>query len=227
MMKTMALIPAYNESAHIGAVVRATLRHLPVLVVDDGSVDETAAQAEQAGAAVVRHSPNQGKGAALMAGFGWALERGYDGVLTLDADGQHDPGEIPAFAAAFERGEGDLIIGRRDFRQMPPAREWANATGSRLLSLALGQAILDNQSGYRLHSRALLEKINLTTRRFDAEVEILVQAVVGGFKLGWVPIRTIYADEVSHINPLLDTARFLRVVWRAWRVRASSAKPKP
>jgi len=120
---------------------------------------------------------------------------------------------------AFERDEGDLIIGRRTFTQMPPEREWANATGSRLLSLALGQPILDNQSGYRLHSRALLETINLSTTRFDAEVEILVQAVVGGFKLGWVPIRTIYADEVSHINPVVDTARFLRVVWRAWRAR--------
>lgn len=217
--RILALIPAYNEGARVGQVARATLRHLPALVVDDGSSDDTAAQAEQAGAILVRHDVNKGKGAALMTGFAWAMEQGYDAVLTLDADGQHDPEEIPAFVAAFERDEGDLIIGRRTFTQMPPVREWANATGSRLLSLALGQPILDNQSGYRLHSRWLLEKVNLSTTRFDAEVEILVQAVVGGFKLGWVPIRTIYAGEVSHINPLVDTARFLRVVWRAWRVR--------
>ncbi len=201
------------------------MQYVPVLVVDDGSSDDTAQQAEQAGAQVTRHERNRGKGAALQTGFAWALAHGDEAVLTLDADGQHDPHEIPAFLAAFERGEGDLIIGRRTFSRMPTVRAWANATGSRLLSLAFGYPILDNQSGYRLHSRRLLENVDLRhTARFDAEVEILVQAVVKGFRIGWVPIRTIYADEVSHINPVLDTVRFLRVLWRAWQVRKSSAE---
>jgi glycosyltransferase involved in cell wall biosynthesis len=226
MPNILALIPAYNERAHIQTVVSAACAHAPTLVVDDGSGDDTAALAAQAGATVIRQSPNQGKGAALHAGFAWGLEHGYEAVLTLDADGQHDPAEIPAFVQAFEQHAGDLIIGRRTFTQMPPIREWANATGSRLLSWALGQPILDNQSGYRLHSRALLATVKLTTTRFDAEVEMLVQAVAHGLQLGWVPIRTIYADEVSHINPLLDTARFLRVVWWAWRTRRSTLAPR-
>ena len=216
-MNALALIPAYNEAAHIAAVVAGAAAHLPVLVVDDGSADDTVRLAEKAGATVVRHVANRGKGTALVTGFGWALERGSGAVVTLDADGQHDPAEIPAFLDAFERGAGDLIIGRRRFDQMPRARQWANATGSRLLSWAVGQRIYDNQSGYRLVSRRALETFRFTTTGFDLEVEMIAQAARAGLRIGWVPIRTIYAGEQSHINPLADTARFLRVVWRARR----------
>jgi glycosyltransferase involved in cell wall biosynthesis len=216
-MNALALIPAYNEAAHIAAVVAGAAAHLPVLVVDDGSADDTVRLAEKAGATVVRHAANRGKGTALVTGFGWAVERGSSAVVTLDADGQHDPAEIPAFLDAFERGAGDLIIGRRRFDQMPRARQWANATGSRLLSWAVGQRIHDNQSGYRLVSRRALETFRFTTTGFDLEVEMIAQAARAGLRIGWVPIRTIYAGEQSHINPLADTARFLRVVWRARR----------
>src|SRR3990172_923606 len=112
--KVLTLIPAYNEGDRVAPVVRATLVYLPVLVVDDGSSDATAQYALDAGAEVLYQQPNQGKGAALRAGFAAALERGYQAVLTLDADGQHDPAEIPAFLAAYRKTSADLIIGRRD-----------------------------------------------------------------------------------------------------------------
>ena len=214
----LALIPAWNEATRIGSVVEAARAHLPVLVVDDGSRDKTSAVAEAAGATVVRHPRNQGKGVALLTGFAWALERDYEAVLTLDADGQHDPADIPKFLTAYETGAGDLIIGRRDFSQMPFPRRYTNPFGSWLLSLALGTRIYDNQSGYRLYSRRLLEGLNLTTTGFELEVEVIIQAVYRGMRIGWVDIRTIYdTGKVSYFHPLRDSARFLRMVWYAWR----------
>jgi glycosyltransferase involved in cell wall biosynthesis len=124
--RVLALIPAYNEAPHITSVVAGALAYLPVLVVDDGSTDDTAARAKASGAAVLRQMPNQGKGAALRAGFRQAIHEGYDAVLPLDADGQHDPTEIPKFLRAYNAGRADLIIGKRDFSQMPPIRRLAN-----------------------------------------------------------------------------------------------------
>ncbi|MFQ6101812.1 MAG: glycosyltransferase family 2 protein [Anaerolineae bacterium] len=221
----LALVPAWNEATRIGPVVEATRAYLPVLVVDDGSHDGTPAVAEAAGATVVRHSRNRGKGVALITGFTRALERGYDAVLTLDADGQHDPADIPKFLAAYEAGAGDLIIGRRDFSQMPFPRLYSNPFGSWLLSLALGTRIYDNQSGYRLHSRRLLESLDLTTTGFELEVEVIIQAVCKRIPIGWVDIRTIYGiGKVSYFHPLKDSARFLGMVWHAWQQRRAMCK---
>jgi glycosyltransferase involved in cell wall biosynthesis len=218
----LALVPAWNEAAFIRPVLEGALAFLPTLVVDDGSTDETPAIAKAAGATVIRHGQNQGKGAALMTGFGWALEQGYDAVLTLDADGQHDPAEIPEFLAAYEAGEGELIIGRRNFGQMPIVRRLANASGSWLFSLALGTRILDNQSGYRLYARPLLERLDPTTTGFELEVETIAQAVYGGMRIGWVEIRTIYGTgKHSYFRPVQDTALFLKVVWQVYRQRRS------
>ncbi len=143
--RILALIPGYEEGPRIGPVVEATRAHLPVLVVDDGSSDDTAANAEAAGAEVIRQVPNQGKGAALRAGFRRALDEGYDAVLTLDADGQHDPAEIPRFVAAFDAPGAsgprpELIIGRRDFARMPPVRRLSNTVGHGGLLVGGGQA---------------------------------------------------------------------------------------
>ncbi len=216
----LALIPAWNEGSRLRPVVEATRRHLPVLVVDDGSDDDTASIAEGAGASVVIHGRNQGKGAALTTGFDWAFSRRYGAVLTLDADGQHDPDDIPNFLRAFEMGTWDLIIGRRDFARMPFPRGYTNPFGSWLLSKALGAAIPDNQSGFRLHSRDLLEQLDLTTTGFELEVEVITQAVCLGLRIGWVEIQTIYdVDKVSYFHPLRDSARFLAMVWRAWQRR--------
>jgi glycosyltransferase involved in cell wall biosynthesis len=216
----LALVPAWNEAAFIRPVLDSVLAYLPTLVVDDGSTDDTPALARAAGATVVSHRQNRGKGAALMTGFGWALEHGYAAVLTLDADGQHDPSQIPAFLAAYEADMGELIIGRRDFRQMPFVRRLANSSGTWLLSLALGTRIRDNQSGYRLYARCLLERLKPTSTGFELEVEAIAQAVYAGMRIGWVEIRTIYdTGKRSYFRPIPDAALFLRTVWRAYRQR--------
>ena len=217
----LALVPAWNEAAYVRPVLEGTLAFLPTLLVDDGSTDDTAVIARAAGAVVISHPQNQGKGAALMTGFGWALEQGYEAVLTLDADGQHDPVEISEFLAAYEADAGELIIGRRDFGQMPFVRRCVNPFGSWLLSLALGTRIYDNQSGYRLYTRALLEILDPPSTGFELEVEAVVQAVYAGMRIGWVDIRTIYGTgKASYFRPVRDSALFLRTVWRAHRQRA-------
>ena len=218
MTKILALIPAYNEAAHIVKVVSGARAHLPVLVVDDGSADDTATRAEEAGATVLCQTPNQGKGVALRAGFSWALEAGYEAIITLDADGQHDPVEIPKFLDAYAKRGADLIIGARDFSQMPPIRRLSNTAGRWAFSWAIGQSIRDNQSGYRLISRRLLEAILASDEAgFEFEVEMIVICVQRDFVLDWVPIRTIYAGETSHIDPWHHTVNFLRMVWQTRR----------
>lgn len=209
----IALIPAYNESVHIAEVITQARQYLPVLVVDDGSRDDTAARAAVAGAEVVRQTPNQGKGAALINGFRQAAARGVDGLVMLDADGQHDPNEIPRFLEAFTSAKTDLIIGQRDFRYMPPLRRRTNTLGTHMFSWAVGQHIPDNQSGYRLLSRRMIEAM-LTSQEtnFEFEVEMIVICIRRGYSLGWVPIRTIYGDEKSHIRPLRHAYHFIRMV---------------
>jgi len=191
-----------------------------VLVVDDGSTDNTRGVAAAAGAQVVRQEPNQGKGAALRAGFKWALDHDYAAVITLDADGQHDPAEISGFLELQARSQADLIIGARDFSKMPPVRRWANTTGQKLFSWALGEPVQDNQSGYRLISRQLMAAVLESTESgFEFEVEMIVVCVRRGMKLAWVPIRTIYGDQGSHIKPLHHAVQFMRVIWQTWRSR--------
>ena len=213
--KTLALIPAYNEADRIGPVIDGTRAHLPVLVVDDGSVDDTAARAEEHNVAVLRQQPNQGKGTALRAGFTWALAEGYDAVLTLDADGQHDPAEIPKFLQAYQLHNPDLIIGARDFSQIPLVRRFANTIGRWSFSWALGEPVRDNQSGYRLLSRRMMEAVlNSQEQGFEFEVDMIVECVQRSYQLEWVPIRTIYAGEKSHINPLEHSVNWIRIVWQ-------------
>lgn len=216
--RVLALIPAYNAAAYVAEVVGVARTHLPVLVVDDGSRDDTGRVAEAAGAAVVRQEPNQGKGAALQHGFRWALEQGYDAILTLDADGQHDPAEIPSFLACYDTTGADLIIGARDFSQMPPVRRFANTVGRWSFSWAMGQPIRDNQSGYRLHSRRLvLAVLGSGELGYEFEMDMIITAVRQAFRIEWVPIRTIYAGEESHIRPVSHVVNFFRMVWRARR----------
>ena len=213
MVDIVALIPAFEEGPRVGAVVLAATAHLPVLVVDDGSSDDTAARAEAAGATVLVQRPNQGKGAALRAGFGWALAHGAEAVVTLDADGQHDPDEIPTFLDAHERTGADLVIGRRDFRRMPPVRRLSNQLGGLALSWAAGQDIPDNQSGYRLLSRRLMEAVAESREAgFEYEIEMITTCIRTGYQLEWVPIRTIYAGEPSHIRPWKHFTSFVRMI---------------
>lgn len=215
----LAVIPAFQEGPRIAAVVEAARLHLPVVVVDDGSTDDTVARAEAAGATVLRQVPNAGKGAALRAGFRYALELGAEAVITLDGDGQHDPDEIPSFLAAVEASRPELIVGRRDLRAMPPVRRLSNALGGLLLSVAVGQDVPDNQSGYRLIGRHLMTAL-LDSREagFEFEVEMIARCIVLGLPIAWIPIRTIYAGEPSHIRPWAHFSSFLRVTRDARRI---------
>lgn len=222
--RVLAVIPAYNEAERIGEVITRTMQHLPVLVVDDGSKDETAGVARLIGAEVIGLTPNRGKGVALMTGFKYAVENHYDAVLTLDADGQHDPAEIPLFLGAFAQG-ADLVIGQRDFTKMPFPRNYSNAFGTWLFSRALGEYCPDNQSGYRLHSRRMVEaSLASEESNFEFEVEIIVRCVNLGYKLAWVPIKTIYAGERSHIKPLRHARHFLRIVRQTRAMMAQKKK---
>jgi glycosyltransferase involved in cell wall biosynthesis len=204
--------------------VRGAARHLPVVVVDDGSADGTARVAEAAGARVLRQTPNQGKGAALRTGFRLALAEGIPAVVTLDADGQHDPGEIPKLVAAFAAGRPDLVIGCRDFGAMPPLRRLANTLGSLTLRLALGEWIRDNQSGFRLVGRRIMEALASSGESgFEFEVEMIAECLRRGWPIEWVPIRTIYAGGPSHIRNRDHLVGFLRT---AWRLRGSADRRK-
>jgi glycosyltransferase involved in cell wall biosynthesis len=224
-MEIAAIIPAFNEVRVIGRVVTQAQAHLPVLVVDDGSSDGTGAVAEQAGATVLRHARNRGKGAALRTGFRWAIQADLDAVVTLDADAQHNPDEIPTFLATYRSSAADLIIGQRDFAEMPFPRRYSNPLGSWLLSLVLGEPIMDNQSGYRLYGHRLMAILDQETTGFEFEVEAIGAALMNDLKVEWIPIETIYHTETrSYFHPIADSARFLRTVWRA---RAWRRPPRP
>jgi glycosyltransferase involved in cell wall biosynthesis len=215
----LALIPAYEEGPRIGAVVEAARRHLPVVVVDDGSTDATAARAKAAGATVIRQAPNAGKGAALRAGFRHALDAGAPAVVTLDADGQHDPAEIPAFLERFGGRRAELIIGQRDLGAMPPIRRLSNTIGGLALAAALGRSVPDNQSGYRLIGRTLMRALlDSDEGGFEFEVEMIARCLALGLPIDSVPIRTIYAGEPSHIRPWRHFTEFVRVTRKARRI---------
>jgi len=213
--RILALIPAWNEAPTIGPIVRAVAEQLPVLVVNDGSSDATADRAREAGATVISHGTNRRKGAALRTGFDWALRRDYDAVATLDADGQHDPADLEPILNAYRNSCGDLIIGERDFAQMPFPNRYTTPLGSVLLSWALGLKVTDNQSGLRLLTRRFLERMRPRSTGYEMEVEMIWEAVRLGLTIAWVPIRTIYFQErKSGFRPFRDTLLFLRMVHR-------------
>ena len=219
METILALVPGYQEGPRIGAVVEGARAFLPVVVVDDGSTDDTASRAETAGATVLVRRPNAGKGAALRAGFRYALERDAAAVVTLDGDGQHDPAEIPLFLEAFARARPELVLGRRDFADMPPVRRISNTLGGWIFSAAVGRRVADNQSGYRLIGRQLMTAmLDSTDSGFAFEVEMIARCIALGLPMTEVPIRTIYAGEPSHIRPWVHLTGFLRVSRDARRI---------
>ena len=215
----IALIPAYDEGPRVGPVVEAASRHLPVVVIDDGSRDDTADRARGAGATVLAQAPNAGKGAALRGGFRHALAAGAPAVVTLDADGQHDPAEIPAFLERFATRRAELIIGQRELSSMPAVRRLSNTLGGLALALALGRSVPDNQSGYRLIGRTLMRALlDSEEQGFEFEVEMIARCIALGLPIDAVPIRTIYAGEPSHIRPWRHFTEFVRVTRKARRI---------
>lgn len=213
-----AVIPAYCEEAHVGGVVERTLAQLDhVLVVDDGSSDATAARARAAGAEVIVHPENRGKGEAIKSGLRhWLSQEEIAFTVLLDADGQHLPDEIGRFLAAASAVEAGLFVGTRmgDVRAMPFVRREVNRYMSRRISRLCGQAVPDTQCGYRMLGRALVPHVLDGTSRFDYETEMLIIASRAGFQIASVPISTIYSDEVSSIHPVRDTLRFFKLMRR-------------
>ncbi|RKZ25374.1 glycosyltransferase family 2 protein [bacterium] len=216
-MRFCILIPAYNEEKKIEKTLRKVMEYVPpedILVVDDGSRDRTREIAEKLGVNVVSHEKNMGKGMAHRTGFRWVCGHGYDAAITMDADGQHKPEELERFLHA---GEYDLVIGKRDItiRNSPVVRYWTNRTTSLITSLLAGVRVSDSQCGYRLIKKAVMEKVPLTTTRFQTETEIIVKAARMGFRIGEVPISTVYEPgRKSRINPFIDTLRFLKLAIR-------------
>lgn len=218
------IMPAFHEAAHIADVVRRVKQVCPdVIVVDDGSGDATAAEAESAGATVLKHAVNQGKGAAIITGCRHALEQGYELAVVMDADGQHDPGDIPAFLDAYRATGDKVIIGNRmgGAAAMPFVRRMTNRFMSWLLSRRMQQKVPDTQSGFRLYARDVLGMLDVESKRFAAESEVLLNLAEQGIRIGSVPIRVIYGDERSKINPVRDTFRFFGMLRRHKRGRAA------
>ena len=219
--RTLVIIPAFNAAKTVGDVVRSCKEILAaVVVINDGSRDDTAAVARAAGADVIDHPQNRGKGAALKTGFTYAVQHQFDVVITLDADGQHLPREIPKFLGAREATGADLIIGGRAhlFGKMLPRRRLANRFSAWSISKAAGTRVTDSQSGFRLYSTNLLRDVRLRTDGFDMESEIIVQAGRRGFKIITIPIDLGFVDGIStsHYKPLKDT---LRIAWTVTRAR--------
>lgn len=178
-MELKAIIPAYQTAASVADVVVATRRLISdVLVIDDGSTDETAEEARRAGADVLRFPENRGKGIALRAGFSRALENGCRAVVTLDADGQHDPGEIPKLVELWRETQAALVIGSRAHleEKMRPARRFGNRFARNSISFFAGTPIPDAQSGFRIYDVALLRTIALRGVRYELEAEVIVRA---------------------------------------------------
>ena len=217
-LRVAATIPAYQAAPSVGAVVRGARAILPeVLVLNDGSTDDTAEEALRAGARVLSFPQNRGKGAALRAAFADLFGRGFDGVITLDADGQHLPEEIPKLLAAAP--QADLVLGVRDhlFAEMGPLRRASNRLSSKAISFAAGQALADIQTGFRFYSKRLVETVGFPESRFEAESAVVVRAARQGFRIVSVPVHLGFADGrmTSHYRPLLDSLRIAGAVTRA------------
>jgi glycosyltransferase involved in cell wall biosynthesis len=213
-----AAIPALDAEGSLGDVVKRALSVLPeLLVVDDGSRDRTAQVARDAGAEVHRHDRVCGKGAALRTAFGVLFARGCDFVVTLDADGQHVPEEIPKLLASL--GSADLVLGTRShlFGEMSRPRRLANRLSAWAISKAAGSDVSDAQTGFRAYARGLIEATGFPERHFDAESAVLVRAVRLGFRIATVPVDLGFADgrATSHYRPLVDSFRIARAVARA------------
>lgn len=219
-----ALIPCYFEERFIGDVARRVRMQLDtVLVVDDGSTDATESAARAAGVEVIKHSVNQGKGAAIKTGLRTLAERaGIEYALILDGDGQHAPEEIPRFLAAANETRAPMLVGNRmsDVEKMPFVRKLTNRFMSSQISAVCGQEIPDTQCGFRMIHRELIPAmVDIGTTKFDYETEMLVVAARQGCRIAAVPVSTIYGDEKSKIHPVRDTVRFYQMMARFKRER--------
>ncbi len=215
-MKIGALICAYNEEKYIREVIEKCIKYLKdVIVVNDGSIDETLNELKKTNAKIINYKKNKGKGYALKKGFDYAIKNKFDYLILLDGDGQHDPKEIPKFIREINKGY-DLIIGcrRKRHSDMPYIRRATNFLSSLLLSIKLKHKIKDTQSGYRAINLNSLKNFKLKRNRYDLESEMLVKMIKQKAKVKCITIKTIYKDETSTIHPIKDTLRFFRVLFK-------------
>jgi glycosyltransferase involved in cell wall biosynthesis len=226
--QTAAVIPAYQDEKHIGDIARRTRERLDhVVVVDDGSTDQTAQRAREAGAEVIIHDQNQGKGEAIKTGLTHWLgaanpssseqDQQINWVVLLDSDGQHLPEEIDRFLqAGASVARPTFFIGNRmgDVARMPFVRRVVNRYMSKQISSICGQEIPDTQNGYRMLHRQLIPDMLGGTHRFEYETEVLIIAARKGYRIESVPITTVYTDQVSKIHAVLDSLRFFKLMQR-------------
>lgn len=219
--RVAALIPAYQAASSVAAVVQGTRAVVAdVLVVDDGSSDATGAVSRAAGATVLRQEPNAGKGAALVRGFEHLRRQGFTHAVTLDADGQHFPDEIPALLAAMARDEDAIVVGirKKEGQEIAAIAQFGNCVADSLMTILAGQVLPDTQSGFRIYPIATTLALGAVGARYDFETEILFRAAKKGIPLIGIPVRVHYppiAERVSHFDPLMDTLRIIGTVVRA------------
>jgi len=208
--KTCVLIPAYNAQGTLGSVLK-NIRSLEMdtIVVDDGSLDETKKVATAHGVHLLEHPFNLGKGAALRTGFQYILQKNYEVVITLDADGQHNPSEIPSLLRIFGRVKPDILIASRaaEFGRMTFLRRFWNRLGVKAVARLCHSDITDSQSGFRLIRTEILKEMELFGSRFETELELLIKACKKGFSVLSVPINAQQVDGTgsSHFRPVVDT----------------------
>jgi len=220
LQKIWVLIPAYNEAKSLPVVIQAVQRKgLRVLVVDDGSADSTFSVAQSQNAEVLKNPVNMGKGKTLQRGIEYLLHQhpDVDALITMDADGQHDPAEIDGFLRARRAG-GAFIVGNR--MHDPFGMPWIRVRTNKLMSWAISalcrQRIPDTQCGFRLIGKEVLQKVCIETDKFEVETELLLKTARQGFPVISIPIRSIYTGgRVSNIRPFADTLRFFKflILW--------------
>jgi glycosyltransferase involved in cell wall biosynthesis len=221
-LRVAITIPAYQAAATLAAVVAGARLVGPVYVVDDGSTDGTGSVGRASGATVLTHTTNRGKGAALATGLAAALAADADVIVTIDADGQHPPGEIPRLLAPIVAGHADLVLGARARTgAMPFGRRITNWLSARLATRIAGQGVSDAQTGFRAFRRVVAERVRPTGDRFDYETAFLLGACDAGFRVTCVAIPTIYDGSTSHFRSWADTWRVVRVFAR--RIRTGPA----
>jgi len=211
------VIPAFREGERIAKVVKDIKAFVPtVVVVDDCSPDNTSEEAKSAGAIVVRHNVNKGKGAALKTAFKKLAEMGYDYGITMDGDGQHDPHHLPLFIKEIKDSSATMVIGNRfsNAQGMPKVRWLVNRTMSWIISRICRCSIPDTQCGYRAIAVANPCVQAAKSDHFDYESEVLILIARDKGLIRSVPVKTIYQGEVSKIRPLRDTIRFFKLLWR-------------
>jgi glycosyltransferase involved in cell wall biosynthesis len=216
-MKICAVIPALNEAVYISDIIKDIKAiGIDAVVIDDGSKDATSSIAGKAGAYLIRHPVRLGKGASIKDGLNYAIIKGYDIVITMDADGQHQASDIPRFLDMAKSNSVHAIVGNRmsNPKNMPPIRILTNRLMSFIISAICRQNIPDTQCGFRLFKREAIVGLDINSRKFEIESELLIKLSRRGCRIRSLPIMSIYGDETSQIRPFRDTMRFIRFLIR-------------